>query len=190
MAMRAAPRAVCKVSSRATSGCRPRRSAAAIITSITRKKYAGPLPETAVTASRAASSATQRVAPAAPRIRSATWRWAWSTPGSAYRPVMPVRTSAGVLGMHRTRGAPPPSQRLSAASGIPAAIESTSGRWASAGARPRATSAMTCGLTASTRISAAAAARALSSEVWMPNSAASRWRASPEGSQAVIRAAG
>jgi hypothetical protein len=83
-----------------------------------------------------------------------------------------------------------PSQLARASRGIPAAIEITRGRWASAGASSRATVAMIWGLTASTRVSAARAAARLSPVVAMPKVPVSRARAAATGSQAVMRSTG
>ncbi|MNZ32534.1 hypothetical protein D3C78_498650 [compost metagenome] len=94
-----------------------------------------------------------------------------------------------MLGMQRTMACSP-SQRSRLAQGMPAAMETISTPAGSAGARARQTSFITCGLTASTTMSAPAAAAALSSKTAMPCSPAMRWRCSACGSLAVMRSAG
>ena len=134
--------------------------------SISRKKYAGPLPETAVTTSICASSGTHTVGPHAARIASAVARAAASTPGAAYSAVIPAPINAGRFGMVRTSGTSGPSQRARSCRRMPAATEITSGRSpARCAASPRATAAICCGFTASTTVCTPASAVAASAAV-------------------------
>ncbi len=124
-AIRPEPRAVSTASLRAVAGSSPSSMPAASRHSINRKKYAGPLPDTAVTTSSCDSSGTQTVGPQAARIVSAVWRDAASTPGMAYSAVMPAPISAGRFGIVRISGTPGPSQRARSCNRIPAATEMT-----------------------------------------------------------------
>ena len=93
-----------------------------------KKKYAGPLPESAVTVSICDSCSTHTVALTAAMIISANARLAAPTLAGAYKPVAPKPLSAGRFGMVRITGTCGPNQRASAAWGMPAATEITRGR--------------------------------------------------------------
>ena len=189
--MRPAPRQVCAASARAVSRGSPSCTAASSIASTSRKKYAGPEPDNAVTVSICASSSIQRTMPAAPSRRSASERWSWSTLRLAHRPLAPAPTSAGVLGMQRTMACCPPSRRSIWAMRMPAAMEMTSGFHARNGVASAAqTSCITCGFTASTTQSAPAAASALSVKTRTSNSRANASRVSARGSATRIDAGG
>ena len=126
-AILAAPKAVCNVSKRAVSRGSPRCSPALCKASMTRKKYAGPLPDSAVTASIKPSSLTQRVIPTARRMDSARFFCSLLTALLANKAVAPLRTKAGVLGMVRTMAMSSPIHERRSLSRIPAAMEITSG---------------------------------------------------------------
>ena len=169
-AILAAPYAVCSASSRAVACGSPCSVAACSSASMTRKKYAGPLPESAVTRSSCSSCSTHTVTPTARRMDSACSRMTSFTSALAYRPQAPAPTSTAVLGITRTTGRFPPSQRSRSPMRTPAATETTSGCWCCATvASAVAAAANACGLTANTRISARAATAALSA-----------WTSSPE----------
>ena len=97
------------------------------------------------------SSSSHTVLPAAAMMRWAASRSCSSTPRGAYRPATPLPIIAGVLGMMRTMRSWPSSQRDSADTPTPAAIDSTSAP-SSRLASPPHTSRSCCGLTASTTI--------------------------------------
>ena len=157
---------------------------------INRKKYAGPLPDTAVTASICASSSSHRAMPTADSSCPACSRCAALTCALAYSPLAPWRSSAGVLGMQRTTGRGWPSQASRLAQGMPAAMETISCSGFSAGAKAWHTAFMACGLTDRTTTSASATASALDSTTSMANSPAIFARCSAPGSLARICAAG
>src|SRR6185437_14636868 len=174
-----APRQVCAASARAVSRGSPSATAASSIASTSRKKYAGPEPDSAVTVSICASSSIQRTMPAASSRRSANDRCAASTLRLAQSPAAPAPTSAGVLGMQRTIACLPPSSSSICAMRTPAAMEINSGFAPRSGsASALHTARMTCGFTASTTQSAPAIAATLSLKVGTPNSRASASRAS------------
>ncbi|MNV36314.1 hypothetical protein D3C71_1277870 [compost metagenome] len=189
--MRLAPSRVCTTSVRAASAGRPWAMAAASIASASRNTYAGPLPDTAVTASMRASSSIHTVRPALASTRSACWRWAGLTAAVAYRPVTPAPSSAGVLGIARTTAGLPPSQRSSCSLVMPAAMDSTSGCWLRASVDNDAhTSRSTCGLTASTHTAPCAAASAAPAWACTPKSACSWSRSACTGSATWMSPAG
>ena len=141
-----------------------------------------------MTASTSDSPATQTVAPALASSCSARWRPAASTCGAAYRPVTPAPSRAGVLGMQRTTGSSPPSHCWIRATGMPAAMDTTSGRAACAGPASGSQAArMACGLTASSHSPAPATAGGPSSKPCTPKSATSAWRNSATGSATRMR---
>ena len=78
-----------------------------------------------------------------------------------------------MFGIVRTTAASPPSHAAMRAVGMPAAIDTTSGRCARAsGASASQTDAITCGFTASTQVPAPSAAAAASGCTAMPNTPA------------------
>ena len=91
---------------------RPKAIAACFIDCISRKKYAGPLPDIAVIASRSFSSFTQKHSPTEDSKTSTEFFCSGVTKSFAYRPVTPDWKSAGVLGIVLISEKFPPSQRL------------------------------------------------------------------------------
>src|SRR4051794_11701255 len=86
---------------------RPRRIPASIMASARSAKYAGPEPETAVTAS-IESSGRRTTRPRWARTSSAMPRWPSSAWAPALMPAMPSCTVDGVFGIARTTGTSPP----------------------------------------------------------------------------------
>src|SRR3989344_5533597 len=86
---------------------------------MTRKKYAGPLPESAVTRSSCSSRSTHTVTPTARRMDSACSRMVSFTSALAYRPQAPAPTSTAVLGITRTTGRFPPEPAFEIADAHP-----------------------------------------------------------------------
>ena len=138
---------------------RPSRMPASIIASASSAKYAGPEPETAVTAS--ISGSDTRTTP--PRCRSASSAsatcssCAWAPPQI---PATPSCTVEGVFGIARTTGTPGARCRSSAAVGIAAAIESTVCSGCTSVPISPSRVSMSCGFTAITTRAAPAAASA------------------------------
>src|SRR5690606_961584 len=118
-----APRTVWWTKTSATSRGIPSRIAASVSASARRKTYAGPVPDTAVTASRLASSMrlTTPTAPSAALAASIASSSAWVP---AAIPVTPSPTSAGVLGMARIT-ATPGRRSSNTRIGTPAATDTT-----------------------------------------------------------------
>src|SRR5579863_2389320 len=187
-AIRAAPKAVCNVSCRAASGGRPRPMPASSRSSISRKKYAGPLPERAVTASIRDSSSIHSAVPTASRSAWAVARCALLTRGLAQSAAAPAPSSAGVLGMARTIASPPPSQCSRSGAAMPAAMERTSGLRAwTAAATLSAAGFITCGFTANTTTSASCTAAAPSALIRTGIRLAMSARCSALGSETLMR---
>jgi len=89
--------------------------------------------------------------------------------------------------MARTTAAWPPSQRVSWAVVIPAAIDTTSGLSCEAAkASPWHTARITCGLTANSHSPAPCTASVAASNTCTPNWPASAWRSSATGSATRI----
>ena len=128
---------------------------------------AGPEPERPVTASRWCSSTTTAT-PTASNSARACSRSESVACGPRASAVAPAPTRAGVLGIVRTMRTPAPSLRAMAAMGTPAAMEMTSFLASMAGAISSSSSSITCGFTASTTMSACAAAARLSADTWTP----------------------
>src|SRR5882724_6482226 len=119
--------------------------------------------------------------------RSATSRCAPATLAGANRPVAPAPTNAGLLGIARITGTPPPHQLSRAEMRIPAAIDITIGRvCCSAGWSGVRTAPATCGLTATTMTDAGPTATALSAVACTPKSAERASLAASELSPTVM----
>ena len=125
-----------------------------------RKMYAGPLPESPVTASSCASSSTTVTCP---RLEDGARGWRGRPRSRARRreAVAPAPTVAGVLGMARTMRMPECSRRSMAAMGTPAATQTTSFSREMSGEMPRSTWSRICGFTQSTTTSLSRAASGL-----------------------------
>src|SRR5438876_509169 len=148
-----------------------------------RNRYAGPLPESAVTTSSASSLATQMTSPTDRSSCSATARCGAATARGANNPVAAAPTSAGRLGMARTTATPGPHQASSAATRSPAATETRSGgRAPQCPASAPSTALASSGFTASTTTEAPATAAALSAAAVMASSRARRSREAALGS--------
>ena len=128
---------------------RPRRIPASIIASARRAKYAGPDPDTAVTAS-IARSGTRTTSPRWRSASSAIARCCSAACAPAQIPAIPSWTVAGAFGIARTTGTSEPSRASIAAVGIAAATESTV--WSAPTTPPISprSASMSCGLTAIT----------------------------------------
>src|SRR5580765_1389265 len=157
-----------------TSRERPSRIPASIIASASSAKYAGPEPDTAVTAPRwlSASSATRR-------CRSSAW-------APAQIPAIPSCTVAGRFGIARTTGTPSATWRSIAAVGIAAATESTVCSGVSTPPISPRRASKSCGLTAITTSAEPATADALSSVTSIPCRSASSCARSSSRTVATI----
>ena len=122
--MRAEPSRVPTTSRRLTSRVSPALTPASIMASATRKTYAGPDPETPVTAS-SWRSGSRTTVPTDPRMPSAQSRSAAVAALPPDMPATPAPISEGVLGMARTTTSPGWSAASSRAVDSPATIEST-----------------------------------------------------------------
>ena len=151
---------------------------ASIIASASSAKYAGPEPDTAVTAS-IELSFTRTTAPRCASASSASVTCASSACAPAQSPAIPSCTSDGVLGIARQTGTPDARCRSMVAVVIAAATESTVCSSEMTGPISPRSASMSCGLTASTTSAAPLAASSFESVVRMPKrSASSATRAS------------
>src|SRR5829696_5542546 len=153
----AVPNIVCTTSSVVSSRDRPRRMPASIIDSARSAKYAGPEPETAVTASmyRSGTRTTRPTWSSTSSARARCSSLAWAP---AHSPATPSCTVAGVFGIARRTGTPGGTRSSIADVGTAAAIESTV--WSVDRIPPISPSSgsKSCGLTAMTTIPAPATA--------------------------------
>ena len=140
---------------------------ASIIASASSAKYAGPEPETAVTASMYGSG-TWTTRPTCVSTSSAIARWSSFACAPAQSPAMPSCTVAGVFGIARSTGTPSVRCFSICAVGIAAATESTV--WSGESSPPISPSSTSksCGLTAITMNAAPATASAFESVVSTP----------------------
>src|SRR6185369_7593981 len=157
--------------------------------SITMATYAGPDPDSPVTASiRLSSSTTTR--PTALKISPAVSRSSGSRPSAFAMAVTPSSTSAGVFGITRIRRASLCSTVRILAVETPAATEIRSLRRVTAGAISFRTASMICGFTARMTMSEWRTTAALSEETWIPYSRSSSLSRSRRTSVAWIALAG
>ena len=150
--------------------------------------YAGPEPESAVTASSLSSVSTQSHWPVVATMRSARARPSAATASPANRPVMPRPTSAGVLGMARMMRSLP-SHAAMLAVVMPAATLRCNAApvW---GAAAKAASLNVCGLTAQTMSAARASWGPGVAAASMPKRSRNAARAWSQGSTTSIWLAG
>ena len=152
---------------------RPRWTPASIIDSTTKKMYAGPEPEIAVTAS-CCLSGTRSTLPAEAISASASARCSSSQCEPGEIAAMPSSTRAGVFGMTRTTATPSGTRDSMNAVVMPAASETTSWPGRSSGAISSSRSPMSCGLTTRATVSALRAASTLETTATPYRSSSSR----------------
>src|SRR5439155_17392074 len=136
---------------------RPRRMPASIIASARRAKYAGPDPDTAVTASMYRSG-TRTTPPKWDRHSSASARCSSPAWAPAQMPAIPSCTTAGAFGIERTTGTDASMRCSIALVGTAAATERTVWLGASAGPTSPSSTSKSCGFTAITTSPAPSAA--------------------------------
>ena len=155
--IRALPTAVCTMSSAATARGRPNRMPASIIASTRKKKYAGPLPDRAVTAS-CCDSGTRTTLPTGLSRSSTTCRC--SSPACEPGEIADIASSTktGVLVMTRTTGVPSGSSSSTSDEVMPAAIDTTSAPGRRCVATSPSSVRMSWGLTTRSTTSATATA--------------------------------
>ena len=139
---------------------RPSRRPASIIASARSAKYAGPEPETAVTASMWRSG-TRTTEPRWASASSASVTCASSACAPAQSPAIPSCTVDGVFGIARTTGTPAARWRSIVAVGVAAATVRTVCSGVIAVPISPSSASMSCGLTATTTSAAPAAASTL-----------------------------
>src|SRR5689334_1347125 len=159
---RAVPSIVCTTSCVEISRDSPSRIPASIIPSASSAKYAGPEPETAVTAS-IARSATRTTLPRWDSTSSASARCSSPACAPAQTPAMPSWTSEGAFGIARTTGTPGARRASICAVVIAAATERTVCSVVSSPPISPSRTSKSCGLTATTTRPAPATASALES---------------------------
>ena len=157
---RALPNIVCTTSFVDTSRLSPSRRPASIIASASSAKYAGPEPESAVTASRSTSE-TRTTAPRWPSASSASARSASPAERPAAIPAIPSCTSEGAFGIARTTLASGERWRSMNVVVTPAATERITCSEVTSDAISPSTVEMSCGLTATMTSEAPATASTL-----------------------------
>src|SRR5829696_2064051 len=181
----AVPNIVCTTSSVVSSRDRPRRMPASIIDSARSAKYAGPEPETAVTASmyRSGTRTTRPMWSSTSSARARCSSLAWAP---AHSPATPSCTVAGVFGIARRTGTPGATRSSIADVGTAAAIESTV--WSVDRIPPISPSSgsKSCGLTAMTTIPAPATASVFEVVTRMPSRSESSFARSSRRTVATI----
>src|SRR5215212_8388403 len=163
----AVPNIVWTTSSVEISRERPSRIPASIIASASSAKYAGPDPETAVTASMY-GSATSTTRPTARSTSAARARCSRPACAPAQMPAIPSCTVDGAFGIARTTGTPSATSRSMTPVGIAAAIDSTVCRGERTWPTSASSASMSCGLTAITTTSASRTASAFAVVASMP----------------------
>jgi hypothetical protein len=134
----------------ASCGDSPPRTPPSLSASAKRYTNAGPLPESAVTASSSASPVIETASPQAAKSLSVSFKSAGVACAPATATDMPLPIRHGVFGMTRTTRVPRPSPCSSRCSGKPAAIDTNSFFGDDSSRISSSTCAMICGLTAST----------------------------------------
>ena len=143
----AVPSIVCSARRRAASGGRPRAAPPSAMACSMNAKKAGPLPESAVTASKWRSSSTT-VRPAASRIFATFLTSAGVALRAGQMAHMPSFARSARLGITRTRRTLRPSALRRVAIDFPAAMETTSVLSVRIGFTSAASAARSCGRTA------------------------------------------
>ena len=163
----AVPNIVCSASNRATAGLSPSATPPSIIASSIYAKYAGPDPESAVTASKSFSFSTT-VAPAPPRIASTAFTSFAGAFGPGQIAHMPAFARSARLGITRMSRTFVPNAARSFASVLPATMETIVFFAVRRGFTSAATVATSCGRTARKMRSADLTTALRSSVVFTP----------------------